>query len=101
MTAVRLLTKLTTLCAIVALVCAQRLSMRPLPLPRDERPSTPGSLSHRSRIQGRDTSTLPANVFTKREIEALKRRDGLEQNADGSWFIWMPQDTYAGKTFFE
>lgn len=31
----------------------------------------------------------------------IKKRSNLNTNPDGSTFLWLPQDEYSGKTFFE
>lgn len=31
----------------------------------------------------------------------LESRDSVERNANGSEFIWLPDDDYSGKTFYE
>jgi len=32
---------------------------------------------------------------------ALEKRSSINYNPDGTPFLWLPQDEYSGKTFFE
>jgi len=43
----------------------------------------------------------PSSWFRSVELEKRADVSGINYNPDGSPFLWLPQDTYAGKTFFD
>lgn len=56
-----------------------------------------------SRLQfnyGANISALASKTWPSRTI-SLKSRSNLNTNPNGSTFLWLPQDEYSGKTFYE
>lgn len=45
-------------------------------------------------------SSIADHIWPTRSIP-LEKRSNLNTNPNGSTFLWLPQDEYSGKTFFE
>src|SRR6266545_7313410 len=45
-------------------------------------------------------SVAPERSRLSRSL-ALEKRGSINYNPDGSPFLWLPQDEYSGRTFFE
>jgi hypothetical protein len=72
-----------------------------LPRRRNERKALNNLLDFGS-LRGR--SGVPEVTYEMRSPDGLVKRangDGLDTNLDGTRFIWLPEDTYQGRTFFE
>lgn len=101
MTTMRLFAICVTLSALIAVARALWISILPSPLPQNDPSAPTGFLPSWSHIEAQNTDARPAKRFAERELEVRERRTEYDKNADGTGFIWLPEDTYAGKTFFE